>query len=149
MPCEKMSERRLLAKLDHREKGGYSRHVEPVRVTPSKAPFARALVYVATPENDNYLGCAPLPMIADQVVKSVGPSGSNTEYVLQLAETLRSIGARGRSRLSFGSAGARAACNLDVTRKTPTTRRGRGSHGSLVMARRRSGRLFVDARPGR
>ena len=35
----------------------------------------------------------PLPEIADQVVASVGPSGTNVEYVLKLAQTLRAIGA--------------------------------------------------------
>lgn len=83
----------VMARLDHREKGGYSRHVEPVVAEVGEPPFAEAVVYVATTKNENYLGCAPLPDIADQVVASVGPSGTNVEYVLKLAETLRAIGA--------------------------------------------------------
>jgi cation transport regulator ChaC len=83
----------VLARLDHREKGGYSRHVEPVRERGCEAPFAEAILYVATADNESFLGCAPLPEIADQVVKSHGPSGSNIEYVLELARMLRAIGA--------------------------------------------------------
>ncbi len=83
----------VLARLDHREKGGYSRHVEPVRDVADAVPFASALLYVATPSNENYLGCAPLPDIAEQVVRSEGPSGSNSEYVLQLADSLQALGA--------------------------------------------------------
>lgn len=85
---------RVLARLDHREKGGYERFVTPVREASCEEPFAEALVYVATPDNANYLGCAPLPAIADQIVSSRGPSGANAEYVLNLAEALRSMGAR-------------------------------------------------------
>jgi len=42
-------------------------------------------VYFANPDNPNWLGPAPLPDIARQVRRSHGPSGANTEYVLQLA----------------------------------------------------------------
>ena len=80
----------VLAKLDHREQGGYERH--PTWVHTER--WAReALVYVATPQNPNYLGPAPVPEIAAQVRRSHGPSGANTEYVLRLAEALRGIGA--------------------------------------------------------
>jgi cation transport regulator ChaC len=81
----------VLATLDHREKGGYDRHILPVELTTREA--VRALVYVATPANEEYLGPAPLPVIAAQVRASHGPSGSNAEYVLRLAEALREHGA--------------------------------------------------------
>ncbi len=84
---------RVITQLDHREKVGYDRHVVPVRAHAAAKPFAEAVVYVATTDNVNYLGCAPLPEIADQVVASSGPSGTNVEYVLELAQALRSIGA--------------------------------------------------------
>ncbi len=83
----------VVRRLDHREKGGYRRHLEPVCERDQAPPFATALVYIATPANENYLGCAPLPAIADQVIASAGPSGSNAEYVLELAATLRAMGA--------------------------------------------------------
>jgi len=83
---------RVLAQLDHREKGGYERVITPV-FDDTGATFAEALVYIATPDNPHYLGCAPLPEIADHVVGSSGPSGDNAEYVLELAAALRAIGA--------------------------------------------------------
>ncbi len=81
----------VLAQLDHRERGGYERvdaclhfeagsHPDPSRVA--------GLMYVATRDNPNYLGPAPLDEIARQVMASHGPSGANSEYVLQLAAAL-------------------------------------------------------------
>jgi cation transport protein ChaC len=83
---------RVLAELDHREKGGYERlelelHFEGDR-------REAGLVYVATAANPNYLGPAPLAEIAAQVRRSRGPSGSNREYVLRLAGALREGGAQ-------------------------------------------------------
>lgn len=82
----------VLAGLDLREQGGYERVIAPV-LDGADEPFAEALVYIATPDNPHYLGCAPLPEIADHVVRSRGPSGTNAEYVLELADALRAIGA--------------------------------------------------------
>jgi len=89
----------VLAALDHREKGGYARHRVRLALGRGRAPAARAeptlegaLVYVATEANPNYLGPAPLEAIAAQVAGAHGPSGPNVEYVLRLAETLRSLG---------------------------------------------------------
>jgi cation transport protein ChaC len=81
----------VLAQLDHRERGGYARTWEAVRDSPAAEPFARALVYVATPHNPNYLGPAPLSEMVEQIAQAHGPSGANTEYVLELARALRTI----------------------------------------------------------
>jgi cation transport regulator ChaC len=82
----------VLRALDHRERGGFDRH--DVKVTPRQPgrDSIRALTYVATRDNPNYLGPAPLARIADQVRRSCGPSGHNVEYVLRLAESLRALG---------------------------------------------------------
>jgi glutathione-specific gamma-glutamylcyclotransferase len=82
----------VLAGLDHREKGGYRRVVVDVHAA-SGAMLPRALMYLATEDNPNYVGPAPLPEIAARVRRCVGPSGPNTEYVLRLAEALRGLGA--------------------------------------------------------
>jgi cation transport regulator ChaC len=82
----------VLRHLDHREKGGYVRHEVALRFhAPGFAP-ASALLYLATPENPNYLGPASLAEIAAQVRGAAGPSGSNVEYVLRLAAELRRMG---------------------------------------------------------
>jgi cation transport regulator ChaC len=49
-------------------------------------------MYLATEDNPNYVGPAPLSEIAARVRRCVGPSGSNVEYVLRLAEALRALG---------------------------------------------------------
>lgn len=86
---------RVLAKLDHREKGGYERHHVPVfRGVPgqnTERVVDRAIMYVATETNPNYLGPASPTDIAHQVRDAKGPSGPNTEYVMRLAESLRNF----------------------------------------------------------
>ena len=44
-----------------------------------------AAFYVATPANRHWLGDAPLPEIASQIMECSGPSGHNVEYLLRLA----------------------------------------------------------------
>ena len=77
--------------LDFREKNGY----KAIWVTfnpkdNNRCPF-QAKMYIATPCNKFYLGPAPLPEIADQILFSKGPSGTNHEYLMNLAEAVRSI----------------------------------------------------------
>ncbi len=79
----------VLDNLDHRERGGYERLRVPLAF--ADASVAEALVYIATPANPNYLGPAPLDAIAAQVARARGPSGSNAEYVLRLADSLREL----------------------------------------------------------
>ena len=81
----------VMAYLDHREKGGYTtREVTFYPQDRHEGSFP-TLVYMATESNPNYLGSAPLAAIAEQVVRSTGPSGDNTEYVLELARALHSL----------------------------------------------------------
>lgn len=56
--------------------------------TDSIQPFP-ALLYIAVPGNQHWLGDAPLPEIASQIVSSKGPSGHNVEYLLRLASFMR------------------------------------------------------------
>jgi glutathione-specific gamma-glutamylcyclotransferase len=84
-------EAEILASLDLREQGGYERR--RVEVTCTEGSISDALVYLATPHNPEWLGEAPLELIAAQIRRSVGPSGPNVEYVLRLAEALASMGA--------------------------------------------------------
>ena len=86
----------VLDGLDYRERGGFVRDEVSVKLRDEQAgghEAVRALIYVATPDNPNYLGPAPLPHIAEQVERCHGPSGSNRAYVLELARSLSEIGA--------------------------------------------------------
>lgn len=81
----------VLAGLDHREKGGY-RRVSVDVMQADAAPLQGAVMYLATEDNPNYAGPAPLDEIVAQVRRSRGPSGSNVEYVLRLAQALQALG---------------------------------------------------------
>ena len=81
-----------LAHLDHREKGGYRRLELDIHL--SEGGSVRGLCYLADDSNENFLGPASDDAIAAQVLGAFGPSGSNVEYVLRLAEALRDMGAR-------------------------------------------------------
>ncbi|MEO1234295.1 MAG: gamma-glutamylcyclotransferase [Myxococcota bacterium] len=82
---------RVVAQLDHREQGGYDRLMVPLEAADGRR--LEAAVYLATADNPNWLGPASADAIADQVLRSHGPSGSNTEYVLELDRALDEIGA--------------------------------------------------------
>jgi cation transport protein ChaC len=83
----------ILAGLDHREKGGYERFEVDLSFASASVPREHSLMYVAGTSNVEYLGQAAVAVIARQVSASRGPSGSNVEYVLQLAQALRDMGA--------------------------------------------------------
>jgi cation transport regulator ChaC len=82
----------VLGRLDFREKGGYRLADVGLKLAGVDGPTP-GVVYIATPENPNYLGPAPLDAIAAQVRASSGPSGRNVDYVLKLAAALRVIDA--------------------------------------------------------
>ena len=48
-----------------------------------------ALVFMAVPENVQYLGEASIPELRDQIINSKGTSGHNVEYVTRLADYIR------------------------------------------------------------
>jgi len=82
--------------LDHREKNGYER--VPILIEFDAPEFEGGaaidgLVYIADPENHAYLGPAHETEIAAHILRSVGPSGPNCEYLLHLAQALRELGA--------------------------------------------------------
>jgi glutathione-specific gamma-glutamylcyclotransferase len=76
--------------LDHREKNGYERHRLTLQFDTEDAA---GVVYIAPLDNHAYLGPAPTRVIAAQVLRSRGPSGSNVEYLYRLAAALRELDA--------------------------------------------------------
>jgi len=82
-------------KLDYREKNGYERLTVKLQIPQlSKsqcAPHIEGRVYIAAQDNPAFLGDAPLEAIAQQISQCVGPSGSNLDYLLDLAAALRHL----------------------------------------------------------
>lgn len=80
-------EPKVFKHLDHREKNGY-RRVEADILLTQRHKTVSGVIYVAEPGNPAYLGDAPMPELAAHIAGSHGPSGSNRDYVLQLADAL-------------------------------------------------------------
>ena len=78
------------AHLDYREKNGYLRLATEIHFDAGNS--AEGLVYIATHENAAYLGPASEREIARQIAAARGPSGPNSEYLLELAKALRELG---------------------------------------------------------
>lgn len=77
--------------LDHREKNGYLRFSTPMRFADGHEEDG--LVYIATSDNDAWLGDSSIEDIARHVQGASGPSGPNRDYVLNLADALRDLNA--------------------------------------------------------
>lgn len=86
----------IVGRLDRRETGGYERHEVEVRTPGEESSIDAALMYVASRENPHWAGPASPEEVAERVARAEGPSGDNVEYVLELAEALREIGAEDR-----------------------------------------------------
>lgn len=75
--------------------GGYRTYIVNFHARPSFHSSSTAIdkkdavLYIAVPENRHWLGSAPLPDIAKQILECSGSSGSNAEYLLRLADFMR------------------------------------------------------------
>ncbi|GHG62353.1 gamma-glutamylcyclotransferase [Alishewanella longhuensis] len=76
--------------LDHREKNGYLRFFTELHWLDGFGQEV-GVVYVASADNAAYLGPASEADIAAHIAKSQGPSGTNSDYLLQLAQALRML----------------------------------------------------------
>jgi len=79
-----------LARLDHREKDGYVRERLVLHLDDGRR--VTATTWVASPLNPSWLGPAPLDELAATIRSSAGPSGTNADYVLSLADGLERLG---------------------------------------------------------
>lgn len=79
--------------LDIREINGYSIHYTPFHPASSNggAEPIRTLVYIGTPDNDQFTGPQDVQALAEHIYRSEGPSGLNREYLLGLNEALREL----------------------------------------------------------
>ena len=82
--------KRVLAELDIREQGGYVQR-QVIAVLPDGSAV-NAMTYFAHHTNPHYLGPAADDVVLEQIQVSVGPSGTNADYLLDLASTLRQYG---------------------------------------------------------
>lgn len=80
----------IFSHLDYREKNGYLRLTTPILF--EDGSNVEGLVYIATEENTAFLGPAPEQEIARQIAGARGPSGRNSDYLLDLAMALRALG---------------------------------------------------------
>eukprot|EP01102_Stenamoeba_stenopodia_P006375 TRINITY_DN1747_c0_g1_i11.p1 TRINITY_DN1747_c0_g1~~TRINITY_DN1747_c0_g1_i11.p1 ORF type:complete len:229 (-),score=36.53 TRINITY_DN1747_c0_g1_i11:143-829(-) len=82
----------VLKYLDYREKGGYTcLRTELYENDSAQQPWATGLVYIATHENEEFLGPASIEQMAIQIAQSRGPSGPNYEYLFRLCDAVREI----------------------------------------------------------
>jgi len=78
--------------LDYREKNGYLRRVVEIEFEDGSDGMAEGVVYIAREDNGAFLGPASEADIARQIAGSSGPSGPNSDYLTQLAKSLRELG---------------------------------------------------------
>ena len=79
----------VFRQLDVREKNGYLRL--KTDLTFADGGSAQGLVYIATDENEAWLGEADEYQIALQISSAEGASGPNDEYLVELAKSLRAM----------------------------------------------------------
>ncbi len=73
--------------LDIREINGYTIHYTPFYPADGTSPI-RTLVYIGTPDNDQFMGPQDPQKLAEHIFRSEGPSGLNKDYLLGLEKAL-------------------------------------------------------------
>lgn len=81
-------EPRVFEHLDRREKNGYERRAVDIYLD---GACTTGVVYIAGASNFAFLGEAPLDEIAAHIKRCAGPSGTNVDYLLNLANELRRL----------------------------------------------------------
>jgi cation transport protein ChaC len=73
--------------LDIREINGYTIHYTPFHPSDGSASIS-TLVYIGTPDNDQFTGPQEPQALAEHICRSEGPSGLNRDYLLALEDAL-------------------------------------------------------------
>jgi glutathione-specific gamma-glutamylcyclotransferase len=73
--------------LDIREINGYTIHYTPFHPADG-SPTIKTLVYIGTPDNDQFMGPQDPQTLAEHIYRSEGPSGLNKDYLLSLDQAL-------------------------------------------------------------
>lgn len=76
--------------LDIREINGYTIHYTPFYPSDG-SPMIQTLVYIGTPDNDQFMGPQDPAALAEHIYRSIGPSGPNKDYLLSLETVLDSL----------------------------------------------------------
>jgi glutathione-specific gamma-glutamylcyclotransferase len=78
--------------LDIREINGYSIHWVPFQPAIETQPvIPRTLVYIGTPDNDQFVGPQEPQELAEHIWRSEGPSGLNRDYLWELEQALNGL----------------------------------------------------------
>jgi cation transport regulator ChaC len=73
--------------LDIREINGYTVHYTPFQPADGSSSI-RTMVYIGTPDNEQFMGPQDPQKLAEHIYKSEGPSGLNKDYLLGLEKAL-------------------------------------------------------------
>ncbi|KAK2136853.1 ChaC-like protein-domain-containing protein [Fusarium oxysporum II5] len=76
--------------LDIREINGYTIHYAPFHPADGSPPI-RTLVYIGTPDNEQFVGPQEPQELAEHIFRSQGPSGLNKDYLLSLDTALSEL----------------------------------------------------------
>ncbi|KAK2610820.1 hypothetical protein N8I77_004219 [Diaporthe amygdali] len=77
--------------LDIREINGYTIHYTPFSPASDPEKPIRTLVYIGTPDNDQFVGPQDIQALAEHIYRSEGPSGLNRDYLLGLDKALEEL----------------------------------------------------------
>ncbi|KAI1177602.1 ChaC-domain-containing protein [Nemania sp. FL0916] len=112
--------------LDIREINGYTIHYTPFHPADG-GPSIRTLVYIGTPDNEQFVGPQDPQALAAHIQRSEGPSGRNRDYLLGLEAAL--------DRLSSESGDAHVTDLSDRLREIERRMESGGGEGGIVGAK--------------
>ena len=82
--------------LDIREINGYSIQYTPFHPVSDETDDIHCLVYIGMPDNPQFLGSQQPEDVAKTINDSIGPSGENRTYLLQLDKALEQLSPESR-----------------------------------------------------